>query len=161
MEDIAMSDGSMNSAPITAGVTVQVYVPTNETATARSFYSTLFGREPEFEPHDDFFEWSPISGQECWVQVGGKADAAPMHNRMRFRVHDLRAALDFLDSSGIEHSEPSQLPEVVAFVDFSDPWGNRLGYYQDLVPSEQQVEYRGTSVNDDAQFIEYEGSHQK
>lgn len=159
--DTVMSDESITSAPKTAGFTLQIYVPPGETKKARSFYSVLFGREPEFEPHDDFFEWSPISGQECWVQVGGKADAVPMHNRVRFRVLDLRAALDFLDSSGIEHSEPSQLPGVVAFVDFSDPWGNRLGYYQDLVPSGQQPEYRGTSVNDDAQFIEYEGSHQK
>lgn len=70
---------------------------------------------------------------------------------------DFRAALNYLESSGIGHSEPSQLPGVVAFVDFSDPWGNRLGYYKDLVPSGQQQEYRGTSVNDEAQFVRYEG----
>lgn len=63
---------------------------------------------------------------------------------------DLGEALAFLDSSGIARSEPSQLPDVVAFVDFNDPWGNRLGCDQDLVPSGQQQEYRGTSVSDDA-----------
>ncbi|MGO3178449.1 MAG: hypothetical protein ACTIJR_02645, partial [Brevibacterium linens] len=80
---------------------------------------------------------------------------APLLNRVRFRVLDLGKALSFLDSSGIEGSEPSQLPGVVAFVDFADPWGNRLGYYQDLVPSGQQQEYRGTSVNDEAQFTRF------
>ena len=139
----------------TAGFTLQVYVPTDETAAARSFYSSLFGREPEFEPHDDFFEWAPIPGQECWFQVSGKDPAAPLLNRVRFRVLDLGEALSFLDSSGIERSEPSQLPGVVAFVDFTDPWGNRLGYYQDLAPSGQQQEYRGTSVNDEAQFTRF------
>ena len=139
----------------TTGFTLQVYVPIDETAAARSFYSSLFGREPEFEPHDDFFEWSPIAGQECWFQVSGKDDAPPLLYRVRFRVLDLAEALSFLDSSGIARSEPSQLPEVVAFVDFTDPWGNRLGYYQDLVPSGQQVEYPGTSVNDDAQFTRF------
>lgn len=143
------------SAVKTAGFTLQVYVPTDETAAARSFYSSLFGREPEFEPHDDFFEWAPIPGQECWFQVSGKDPASPLLNRVRFRVLDLAEALSFLDSSGIERSEPSQLPGVVAIVDFTDPWGNRLGYYQDLVPSGQQQEYRGTSVNDEAQFTRF------
>jgi predicted enzyme related to lactoylglutathione lyase len=143
------------SAVKTTGFTLQVYVPTDETATARSFYSSLFGREPEFEPHDDFFEWSPISGQECWFQVSGKDQAPPLLNRVRFRVIDLGAALSILDASGIARSEPSQLPGVVAFVDFSDPWGNQLGYYQDLVQSGQQAEYPGTSVNDDALFTRF------
>lgn len=144
------------TAAKTTGFTLQVYVPTDETAEARSFYSSLFGREPEFEPHDDFFEWSPIAGQECWLQVSGKDHASPLLNRVRFRVLDLGEALSFLDSSGIERSEPSQLPGVVAFVDFADPWGNRLGYYQDLVPSGQQTEYPGSSVNDASQFTRFE-----
>jgi hypothetical protein len=140
------------TATKTCGFTLQVYVPTDDTAEARSFYSSLFGRAPEFEPHDDFFEWAPIPGQECWFQVSGKDEATPMTNRVRFRVLDLSQALAFLDASGIERTEPSQLPDVVAFVDFDDLWGNRLGYYQDLVPSGQQREYRGTSVSDGAQF---------
>lgn len=147
-----MGNDSMIKAPGPVGFTLQVYVPTEETAKARSFYSRLFGREPEFEPHDDFFEWSPLAGQECWFQISGKVDATPMFNRARFRVLEIGEAVAFLDSSGIDHSEPSQLPGVVAFVDFADPWGNQLGYYQDLVPSGQQREYRGTSVNDEAQF---------
>ena len=149
-----MEIDSGNSAAKTTGFTLQVYVPTGDAAEARSFYSSLFGREPAFEPHDDFFEWSPIAGQECWFQVSGKDQAPPLLNRVRFRVLDLAEALSFLDSSGIERSEPSQLPGVVAFVDFADPWGNRLGYYQDLVPGQQQ-EYRGTSVNDEAQFTRF------
>lgn len=49
-------------------------------------------------------------------------------------------------------------PGVVAFLDFTDPWGNRLGYCQDLAPSDQQPEYPGTSVTDASQFAAFENS---
>lgn len=142
-------------APDTTGITLQIYVPTEEARTAREYYSHLFGREPEFEPHDDFFEWAPIAAQECWFQVAGREDVEMLTNRIRFRVVDLSGAVKFLEVTGIPHSEPSHLQGVVAFVDFSDPWGNKLGYYEDLVPSGQQQEYRGTSVNDVSQFSDF------
>lgn len=139
-------------APSTIGFTLQVYVPSEQAGEARAYYRKLFGRDPEFEPHDDFFEWAPIAGQECWLQVVARSDATPLNNRIRFRVADLAEAIAFLDTRDIAHSEPSQLPGVVAFVNFADPWGNMLGYYQDLAPSGQQPEYRGTSVSDQSQF---------
>lgn len=145
---------TVTEAPQTTGITLQVYVPTEEARTARDYYSHFFGREPEFEPHDDFFEWAPITEQECWLQVAGREEVAKLNNRIRFRVADLTKAVKFLETTGIPHSEPSQLPGVVAFIDFSDPWGNKLGYYEDLVPSGQQQEYRGTSVNDGTQFAD-------
>ncbi|MGO1166282.1 MAG: VOC family protein [Janibacter sp.] len=150
-----MADETGTTAPPTTGITLQVYVPTGEARAARDFYSRLFGREPEFEPHDDFFEWAPITGQECWFQVSGHDDPATLTNRVRLRVAALVGAVQFLDLQDIPHSEPSQLPGVVAFVDFSDPWGNHLGYYEDLVPSGQQQEYRGTSVSDETQFADF------
>lgn len=150
-----MADEARSKAPKTAGVTLQVYVPTEETSTAREYYSQLFGLEPEFEPHDDFFEWAPIAGQECWFQVGARDDFEVLNNRIRFRVMDLSRAFRFLEATGTSHSEPFHLPGVVAFVDFADPWGNKLGYYEDLVPSGQQQEYRGTSVNDGSQFSDF------
>lgn len=145
-------------APTTTGLTIQLYVPIDDAPAAREHYATLFGREPDFQPHDDFFEWAPIVGQECWVQVAGHRDPAPLTNRIRFRVRDLLAAVAYLDDRGIAHSQPSQLPGVVAFVDFTDPWHNRLGYYQDLAPSGQQPEHTGTSVNDAAQFTDFQES---
>lgn len=150
-----MANDRTPGAPHTTGMTLQVYVPANDARVARDYYSRLFGREPEFAPHDDFFEWAPIASQECWFQVAGSHEAAALTNRVRFRVTDLSAAIEFLDGTGIRHSDPSQLPGVVAFVDFDDPWGNRLGYYEDLVPSGEQPEYRGTSVNDPSQFRDF------
>jgi hypothetical protein len=147
-----MADQEVVRAPSTAGVTLQVYVPIEQAQAARHYYAGLFGREPDFEPHDDFFEWAPIAGQEFWFQVAARASAAPLTNRVRFGVADLVEAVAFLDGCGIPRSEPAQLSGVVAFVDFTDPWGNRLGYYQDLAPAGQQPEYRNSSVNDESQF---------
>lgn len=147
-----MTDERELDAPRTAGISLQMPVPLGAMNDARDFYRRLFGRDPDFSPHDDFLEWAPIRDQECWFQVVGQEDAEPLINRVRFRVTDMREAIRFLDAIGLVHSEPSQLPGVVAFVDFSDPWGNRLGYYEDLVPSGQQEEYRGTSVHDASQF---------
>lgn len=150
-----MSRNEAARPPVIAGFTLQVYVPSKQATPARAYYTGLFGREPEFAPHDDFFEWAPVPGQECWVQVVARPDSEPMTNRVRFRVTDLIAAVAFLNELAIAHSQPSQLPGVVAFVDFADPWGNQLGYYQDLVASGLQPEYRGTSVTDESQFTTF------
>ncbi|GAA4286592.1 hypothetical protein GCM10022262_09510 [Georgenia daeguensis] len=147
-----MADQEVGRAPSTVGLTLQVYVPTEEARAARDYYAGIFGRAPEFEPHEDFFEWAPVAGQECWFQVAGRTGAAPLTNRIRFGVEDLAEAVAFLDVRRIPRSEPTQLSGVVAFVDFTDPWGNRLGYYQDLSPAGEQPEYRGSSVNDESQF---------
>lgn len=139
-------------APVTSGMTIQVSVPAAEMSAAREYYTSLFRMPPVFEAHDDFIEWPPIAGQECWFQLVGSPNFRPLLNRIRFRVDDLHASVAFLAGRDIDHSEPSYLPEVVGFLDFSDPWGNRLGYYQDLVPTGEQQPYPGTSVTDQTQF---------
>lgn len=151
-----MPNSALIASPTTIGLTLQVYVPPEAAQAAHAYYATLFGRPAEFVPHDDFFEWSPILGQECWLQLAARSPAPPLANRVRFRVADLSAAVRFLDQQGIVHSPPTQLPGVVAFLDFADPWENRLGYYQDLAPSGQQREHPGTSATDSTQFTAFE-----
>ncbi len=142
----------MTQAPPIIGATLQVYVPPHAIGAARDFYTALFGREPDFQPHDDFLEWAPLPGQECWIQLTARAAAGQLTNRLRLRVADIDAAVTWLDRTDVSRSEVSHLPGVVAFVDFTDPWENRLGYYQDLVPSGEQVTYPGTSVSDESLF---------
>ena len=138
--------------PRLGGMTLQVYVPTDALAAARTFYSDLFGTPSQFQPHDDFLEWAPIPGTELWLQVVGVVEAQPLTNRVRFQVDDIHQARKHLARLDVEHTEPIELPEVVAFLDFSDPWGNRLGYYQDLLPSGRQATYPGTSARDPSVF---------
>lgn len=134
-----------------SGMTLQLQV--NDLSQARDFYTALLGSAPEFEPHEDFLEWRVVPGGETWLQaVGVRGEVRPLTCRVRFGVGDVRAARERLAGRGVEVSPVTSLPGVVAFVDFADPWGNTLGFYQDLAPSGQQPVVGG-SVHDRDLFI--------
>ena len=60
----------------------------------------------------------------------------------------LAAARAAVLASGCEAAPPEALPGVVRWFDFADPWGNRLGYFSDLVPVDDAVA-PGASVHDE------------
>lgn len=133
------------------GMTLQL--PVDDLHRAREFYTALLGSAPEFEPHEDFLEWRVVPRGETWLQaVGVSGEVRPLTCRVRFGVGDVRAARERLVGLGLEVSPVTSLPGVVAFVDFTDPWGHTLGCYQDLAPSGQQP-VPGGSVHDRDQFI--------
>jgi hypothetical protein len=93
----------------------------------------LFGRPPDFTPFgdDSFCEW--IFKPGYWeIHVVEHDRPAPQQAPVRFGVEDIQAAWDQLLGLGIEPDEIEQLPGVVRWCNFADPWGNRLGLYQDL-----------------------------
>ncbi len=128
-------------------------VPVGNVEAGKRFYTGVFGRGPDFAPHEDFLEWQVLDGVELWWQVVGVAgEVAPLPTRVRFLVEDVEAAARRARSDlGVTPSPITTLPGVVAFTNFDDPWGNRLGYYQDIVPSGQQPE-PGGSVHDERMF---------
>ena len=134
-----------------SGMTLQI--PVGDIEVGRRFYATLFGRDPDFTPHDDFLEWRVLPGVELWWQVVGMAgEFPPLPTRVRLRVDDVRAAARRVESSlGVVTPPVTTLPGVVSFIDFEDPWGNRLGCYQDIVPSDEQPE-PGGSAHDERLF---------
>lgn len=114
-----------------SGMTLQVQV--GDLDRARTFYGGVFGSGPEFEPDDDLLEWRVGAG-EIWLQVVGVAgEIRPLLNRVRFRVTDLPAAHAAVRAEGGDATAIDTLPGVVRWFDLTDPWGNRLGYYEDLV----------------------------
>jgi hypothetical protein len=133
------------------GVTLQLEVAS--LGAGRAFYTALFGREPDFAPHDDFLEWRVVGGAEVWWQVVVAAGAVrPLRTRTRLQVDDVRTAAGWArDHLHVDAGPVSTLPGVVSWVDFEDPWGNRLGYYEDLAPSGAQPE-PGGSVHDRSHF---------
>jgi predicted enzyme related to lactoylglutathione lyase len=147
---------SMNGDARPAGMTLQV--PVGDIKAGRHFYATLFGRDPDFEPHDDFLEWRVLPGVELWWQVVGMTEAfQPLTTRVRLRVDDVRAAARRAESRlGVTTAPVTTLPGVVRFTDFDDPWGNRLGYYEDIVPSDEQPEPGGSAH--DEQMFEVDGN---
>ena len=101
-------------------------------AAARAFYTELLGRPPELEPGEGLLEWAVVPGQETWLQVATVGTPQPLLARLRFAVRDLPAAREALLAVGVEASAAESVPDVVSWCDVDDPWGNRLGLYEDL-----------------------------
>ncbi len=123
---------------------------TGPTGEAVAFYRELLGRDPDYSPHQDFHEWQVRP--DAWLQVATEArDITPSSFRLRFQVHDLATAVVRLRARGVEVHEPTTLPGVVAFTDFADPWGNPLGFYQEVATG-QGPRVPGGSAGDEALF---------
>lgn len=103
----------------------------------QKWYGTLLNKEPEFTPHDGFAEWELIPG--CWLQVA-EGLLIDGNGPLRLGVTNIEAERDRLveelkiDSFAI-HSRP-EVP--VKWGTFTDPWGNRLGFFEYLDKNEEQ-----------------------
>ena len=113
------------------GMTFELQV--DDLDAARAFYTALFDRPPELEPDEGLLERAVVPGQETWLQVAAvPPPTQPLPNRLRFAVRDLPAAREALIAAGVEVSPAESVPGVAAWCDLDDPWGNRLGLYEDL-----------------------------
>lgn len=112
-----------------SSVTFQVKVPDFKKGLA--WYIKLLGRKPNFIPHEGFIEWeiSPYA----WLQIG---KGNPEIGRpIRFGVEDIEKERDRIENElNVKVSKIILVPGVVLWCDFSDPFGNKLGLFQDLRP---------------------------
>lgn len=93
------------------------------------FYTRVFGRGPDTAPMDDFLEWQICPG--TWLQLSTGHDRPGANNaRIRFEVADIEEALARMEEAQVPIGEVVRVPDVVAFANFSDNWGNALGFYQ-------------------------------
>lgn len=117
---------------VPTGLTIQLWVA--DGSAARSWYERLLGRAPDFRPFDDdtFCEWVIVPGH--WeLHVVEKDQPVPRQPPVRIGAADIEASRGHVLSLGIEADEIEELPGVVRWCNFTDPWGNRLGLYQDLL----------------------------
>lgn len=130
------------------GLTIAVQV--GNTAQALSFYSVVLGRDPDYVAHDDFHEWEIC--ERAWLQVSsGHESPKAASSRLRFEVADIAAEIERLRRLGLEVAEATTLAQVAVFTDFTDPWGNRLGLYQDIAGPDGPLEVGG-SASDESLF---------
>ncbi|GHO64631.1 hypothetical protein KSC_035230 [Ktedonobacter sp. SOSP1-52] len=124
------------------GLTQQVKVPDIEAG--RDFYARLFGRDPDVEPHEDFKEWELVP--TSWLQLAeGTPEPA---GRLRLGVEDLASErIRVQRELGITCSPIERIPGLAAWFNFEDPWGNRLGFFQDLAVNGEPF-LPGGSVHD-------------
>lgn len=97
------------------------------------FYTRVFGRGPDTAPMDNFLEWQICPG--AWLQLScGHSRPGANNARVRFEVHDIAAAVARMADAKVPIGEVVTVPDVVAFANFSDNWGNALGFYELLSP---------------------------
>lgn len=110
-------------------MTVQVRVGDYEEGVR--FYQRLLRRPPDFIPHEDFAEWELMPGY--WLQVA-KGEPAPGSGPLRLGVRDIRKERErVIAELGVEVTPIYTREGVpIAWCTFSDPWGNRLGFFQEL-----------------------------
>ncbi len=108
-------------------MTIQVRVP--DFAGGLSWYRTLFERAPDFVPHEGFAEWELVPG--CWLQLA-EGDPTTGSGPLRLGVTDIVSEQQRIISTlNVEPFELYSRPEVpVQWGTFSDPWGNRLGFFE-------------------------------
>lgn len=101
-----------------------------------SWYRTLFQREPDFVPHEGFAEWELLPG--CWLQLA-EGEPTVGSGPLRLGVTDIDHERDRIISAlDVEPFELYSRPEVpVKWGTFSDPWGNRLGFFEQLDKAEK------------------------
>ncbi|QDP41125.1 VOC family protein [Radiobacillus deserti] len=120
-------------------MTIQVRVTDMEKGQA--WYKVLFKREPDFVPHDGFAEWEIIPG--CWLQV---AEGNPIEGGgpLRFGVTDIEVEKGrLMEELEITDFEIYSRPEVpVKWGTCTDPWGNRIGFFEYVDKQEQNERIR-------------------
>ncbi len=117
------------------GLTIEFGVP--DLRAGIDFYSKLFGRPPDFEPHSDFVEWE-VFDNNSWFQLA-EGEPRPAY-ALRLRVDDLDSEVKRVEREvGAHCSAITRIPGLVTFCNFSDPWGNTLGFYQRLFAETPRV----------------------
>ncbi|HWL22499.1 MAG TPA: VOC family protein [Ureibacillus sp.] len=110
-------------------VTIQVRV--DDFNEGQKWYQTLFKRQPDLIPHEDFAEWEVIPG--CWIQVA-KGNPAKGSGPIRLGVKDIEEErerlLQDLAIAPFEIYSKEGVP--VKWGTFQDSWGNFIGLYEYL-----------------------------
>jgi catechol 2,3-dioxygenase-like lactoylglutathione lyase family enzyme len=111
---------------------VQLAMPAGQEAAARAFYSDLLGLKEVAKPGSLAKRggvW--FVGAGVGVHLGVEADFLPARKAHPcFRVSDLDALAQQLETAGLPVIHDSELPGVQRFYS-ADPFGNRLEFQQE------------------------------
>ncbi|WP_070119784.1 VOC family protein [Bacillus marinisedimentorum] len=108
-------------------MTIQFRVP--DMKAGGEWYENLFERKADFAPHDGIKEWELFPGS--WLQL---AEGTPSEGSgpLRMGVKNIDAAkervMNELNVADFEVHSREEVP--VKWGTFSDPWGNRLGFFE-------------------------------
>lgn len=111
----------------------------------KRFYQILLNREPDFIPHEGFAEWELIPG--CWLQV---AEGTPSEGSgpLRLGVSSIEAERTrMINELNIDFFDIHSREEVpVKWATFTDPWGNRLGFFEYITETDKNARIKNVSM---------------
>ncbi|MEK4969788.1 VOC family protein [Cytobacillus sp. FSL R7-0696] len=116
-------------------MTTQVRVANIEEG--QKWYEALLNKKADFTPHEGFAEWELIPG--CWLQVA-EGTLSEGNGPLRLGVTNIEAERErLIEVLRIDRFEIHSRPDVpVKWGTFTDPWGNRLGFFEYLDKGEEQ-----------------------
>lgn len=115
-------------------MTIQIRVADHEEGQA--WYRSLLNKEPDFIPHEGFAEWELIPG--CWLQVAEgtpSLDSGPLRLGVEDILGEQERIIRELNVGPFEIFSREEVP--VKWGTFSDPWGNRIGFFEYLDKKEE------------------------
>ena len=111
----------MNFTSVTIGVPVRSVVE------ASRWYERCLRLTGHIDPASDIREYELVPG--CWLQLS-ETNTAPSEHCLLLGVADLEGERERLVNIGVDVGQIQRVEGVIAFVDFKDPDGNNLGFYQ-------------------------------
>lgn len=107
---------------------ITVGIPVSSAAEAETWYLNFFGADVEvMRPFPGVVEFKAAPGS--WVQIYEMENQQPSAATIRFLVDDIGDAQRTRAERGIDTGEAIEIPGVVTYSEFSDPFGNPLGLY--------------------------------
>jgi predicted enzyme related to lactoylglutathione lyase len=107
---------------------ITVGVPVPSLAEAQDWYGKFLGPDVEsIEPAPGVIEYKAAPGS--WVQIFEVENHQPSGAVVRFLVEDMAVAQAVRAEAGIDTGEAIEVPGIVTYSEFADPFGNGLGFY--------------------------------
>lgn len=105
-----------------------VGIPVTSVAEAEEWYTKLLGPDAEIiRPFPGLIEIKATPN--LWLQLFEAEDASPSKTIVRFLVKDMALTQERLSKLGIDTGEAIVVPETIIYSEFTDPFGNPLGFY--------------------------------
>ncbi|WP_053219305.1 VOC family protein [Virgibacillus senegalensis] len=114
--------------------TVTFQVRVSDFDQGKKWYAEFLQKQPDFEPHQGFAEWELLPG--CWLQVA-EGEPAVGNGPLRVQTDSIeQERTRLLECGQVEDFTIYFREEVpVRWATFSDPWGNRLGLFEEIIHS--------------------------
>lgn len=107
---------------------VTIGVPVPSLSEAEAWYGQLLGSGAEkIEPAPGVVEFKATP--HVWLQIFEVENHQPSGAVVRFRVEDMAVAQATRAEAGIDTGEAIEVPGIVTYSEFADPFGNGLGFY--------------------------------